>query len=126
MEVGRRFALLVACSLLSCAGESKDEAQARHEREDEQAQARDREIAQRDADREACRRLRGRVDSFPALAGTPRLDEQRHRVLGQAKGWCPCTSAFWLSPLTILGARFRRSRRCGGAHVTTARRCGRS
>jgi hypothetical protein len=87
MEVGRCFALLVACSMLSCAGESKDEAQARHERADEQAQARDREAAQREADHEACRRLRGRVDSFPALAGTPRLDEQRHRVLGQAKGW---------------------------------------
>ncbi len=87
MGSGRPFALLVACSMLSCAGESKDDAQAQQERVDEQAQVKAREAGRREADREACRRLRGRLDSFTALEGTPRLDEQRHRVLGQAKGW---------------------------------------
>lgn len=54
---------------------------------EDQARAQAEVRARLEAEHSACRAMRTNVESVPALAGTPKLDEQRHRVLGRAKGW---------------------------------------
>ena len=49
--------------------------------------ARAADLARLEAEHRACRAMRANIETVPALAGTPSLDESRHRVLGRAKGW---------------------------------------
>lgn len=41
----------------------------------------------REVERDACRAMRQNVESVPALQGAPGLEQNRHQVLGRAKGW---------------------------------------
>lgn len=86
MVAVRWFAMLAVGCLYGCVEDSNDRA-VKQQANTAEEQAEEKQKAQRQTDREECRRLRHRLEQYPALAGTPRLDEQRHRVLGQAKGW---------------------------------------
>ena len=50
------------------------------------ARVRAEEMARLEAEHRACRAMRENIDTVTALAGTPKLDAQRHQVLGRAKG----------------------------------------
>lgn len=103
-------ALAVLLTMAACTDDSSSRGSSSEllsDQEEAVACARAQELARLEAEHRACRAMRESIATLPALAGTSGLDERRHHVLGQAKGWPVVFRRAPVRDLAVLPPYFR-------------------